>query len=200
VTIRPGDPWGVPVVHDPTIRVAHDERAAISAWNLDAADPVFLQRGSLRRALGLPKRGSEHRTSVTCDVVCVNMHLRGLDREEHALGNVVVVSRSLRPGMWILTNTGWWSGRHLATRAHPNDGLLDVLEVDRLMTWTQRVRAFRRARRGDHLPHPRLRAGRGERHEIEHHGRLHVWIDGVYAGRADRVAAKVIPDAIEVRA
>ncbi|MGB1824394.1 MAG: hypothetical protein ACPHO9_07420, partial [Ilumatobacteraceae bacterium] len=43
-----------------------------------------------------------------------------------------------------------------APRAHPGDGLLDVVEVSDAMPLRQRWMALRRSRTGTHLPHPHI--------------------------------------------
>lgn len=200
MTIRPGDAWGQPLDRHPSSTSAGDERMAIARWSTAPDEPVLLRSGSLRHAFGLSDRLDRPRLSVTCDVIRIESTRHGRTRVEHALGNVVVVGRGGRPTIWLATNTGWWRRRQVAPRSHPNDGLLDVLTVAREMSWPQRVRAFSRARRGDHVPHPALRVVRSERFVIEDAGACRVWVDGTYVGRADRLRFGVIPDAIEVHA
>lgn len=161
---------------------------------------MALRSGTLRLALGLASRADRTRVRVTCDQLRVAIEYRDRTRVEHALGNVLVVGRGIRPAIWIATNSGWWRRRHIVPRAHPNDGFVDVLEIHREMPWPQRMRAYVRALRADHLPHPSMRVVRGERYAIEGHGPYSVWTDGSYAGRADRVHVEVIPDALEVHA
>lgn len=200
MTIRPGAEWGREVEHDRSIPSARTERRLTRRWERGSSSPIFLASGSLRLALGLRWRGRRQRVEITCDLLVVGLERGHRRRSLHALGNVVVCERGVRPRMHVISNTGWWARRRITPRAHPNDGLLDVLVVSREIGWAQRLRGLRRARRLDHLPHPGLAVSRDRTYVVEDRGVLVVWVDGRFVGFADRIEATVIPDAIEVRA
>ncbi len=84
----------------------------------------------------------------------------------------------------------------LGPRAHPNDGLVDVTVGE--LAWRERLEARRRARTGDHLPHPSLRVQRAAQVVIHFERRTPVWLDGVAVGRARTLALDVEPDALHV--
>ena len=60
-------------------------------------------------------------------------------------GPIVAVLNADRIGAW-----------DVAPRAHPNDGQLDVVEVDASMALRDRWQARRRLTTGTHLPHPAI--------------------------------------------
>jgi diacylglycerol kinase family enzyme len=60
----------------------------------------------------------------------------------------------------ILSNSGILRGRDVLPRAHPNDGFVDVLEIDQEITLRQLALAWSRSKTGSHLPHPHFRVSR----------------------------------------
>ena len=67
----------------------------------------------------------------------------------------------------VVSNSGLRAGRILLPRAHPNDGRWDRLRVSAEMGVKERLMAWRRARRGDHLPHPGLSVDSTDEFEID---------------------------------
>jgi diacylglycerol kinase family enzyme len=93
-------------------------------------------------------------------------------------------------------NAEWLGEWKVAPRAHPGDGLLDVLDGD--LPLRERLRARRLARTGDHLPHPRLATARVRQHTVRFQRPVPVWLDGVRVGRARVIDLTVEPDALAV--
>ena len=100
----------------------------------------------------------------------------------------------LRGDVWVVSATGIYRGRNLTPRAHPNDGLLDVIHCDPAMSVRQRLTAWKRARIGDHLPHRHLVVRRVERADVSSTRRLDVWVDGRRVGSARCVHLGVLVD------
>ncbi len=103
---------------------------------------------------------------------------------------------------------GWWRGRivavmnvdHLgdwdaAPRAHPNDGWLDVIEVDQSMSLRARWQAWRRLRTGSHVPHPDITVRRVRAETFTFGRALGLWVDGVERGTVRSLRVEVEPDA-----
>jgi diacylglycerol kinase family enzyme len=108
----------------------------------------------------------------------------------------------------VLRGRSWWRGPitavmnaqflgrwDVAPRAHPNDGLLDVVEVAASMRAGERWKAWRRLPAGSHLPHPAIEVRRLPAVQLDAGGR-HVWVDGVDLGRARTVSVRLEPDAL----
>lgn len=71
----------------------------------------------------------------------------------------VVAGSRFRGRYCIVSSTSFVDRRRIFARAHPNDGRLDWLELDRPMALRQRILFFRRTRTETHLPHPQVRSG-----------------------------------------
>jgi hypothetical protein len=108
----------------------------------------------------------------------------------------------------VVARRSWWWGEvllamnaeHLgrfdvAPRAHPNDGLVDVVRVDPAMRPRARRQARRRACTGTHLPHPLLTVARGAHHTVGFARPLWVWVDGGRWHRATSLQLDVEIDA-----
>jgi diacylglycerol kinase family enzyme len=118
-------------------------------------------------------------------------------REYHGVcvDSLVLGDHLLWGALVIVTNTGFWRGRRLAPRAHPNDGRADVVTVDTRMTPRQRLSAWHRMRWGTHLPHPHASVEQHRAIELDGPPRK-LTIDGVRVGVATAVRIRVQPDAL----
>lgn len=210
MTIRPREPWGDlgPVPAD-VVRPDSDARiAAAVGAALEAGGPpcdVAPLGGDLFRSIGghagvdrILAGGDVAR--LPCDVLEVALDDR---RTVYAVAHVVI----RRP--WLGSPSfGWWRGRSIALmnaqhigrwdvapRSHPNDGRVDVLEVDAAMGLRERWKARRRLELGAHLPHPAIRTRQARSATFDLLPGERVWLDGVDHGRCSRVAVTVVPDA-----
>jgi hypothetical protein len=96
----------------------------------------------------------------------------------------------------VVMNAEWLGPYKLGPRAHPGDGLLDLTEGR--LGWRDRWRASRRARFGDHLPHPALTTRRAGRLELDFERPTRVWLDGELVGRHRHLDITCEPDALTV--
>src|SRR5690606_26566539 len=83
----------------------------------------------------------------------------------------------------------------VAPRSHPNDGMLDVLEVAG-MGVADRLRARSRLPAGAHVPHPAIRQRRVPALPLALRRPTPVWLDGERVGLARRLAIRLEPDAL----
>jgi hypothetical protein len=200
LTIRAGQPWGeTGQLPADAVVVANDAAAAAAIEDARrgrrALPALGLAGGDLCRTLG--GRGDEARLrSGPATIVPVD------------LGEVLIDGRLHRFVAHLVVRRGWWRGPvtavmnaqylgrwDVAPRAHPNDGLLDVVEVDAAMGVGQRWMAWRRLPAGGHVPHPGITVRRVAAVQLDAAGR-HVWIDGVDAGPARALSVRVEPDAL----
>lgn len=196
MTIRKGEAWGAEVDRPPELRVARTD-AELASWvRVDPAGAYAVSGGDLHRTVGTPRRAGPTVHRLPLDVLDVVT-----DAGRHlAVAHVVV----RRPHGW-----GWWRGSlvavcnvdhvgrwNVAPRAHPNDGRLDVVEVDAAMGVRDRWEARRRLPTGSHVPHPAIavRAVTGWTWE----GSAHVWVDGVDTGPATEVTVRILADATAI--
>lgn len=128
---------------------------------------VSLSGGNIWEALGRPgavQAGAAVRL-VGLDGISVSMTTRSGSAISTVAADSVVVRRPLLRGgpfrgpVVIISSSGRTRGRDVLPRAHPNDGLLDVIVVSSLSA-RQRIIAWSRARHGSHLPHPGLSVSR----------------------------------------
>ena len=75
-------------------------------------------------------------------------------------GTIAIQHRTPLSTCLILSNSGILRSRDVLPRAHPNDGFVDVLEVDPKISIRQRAIAWSRSATGSHLPHPSFRVSR----------------------------------------
>jgi diacylglycerol kinase family enzyme len=88
----------------------------------------------------------------------------------------------------------------VAPRAHPNDGWLDVLEVDPDMPARARWQASRRLASGTHVPHPDIAVRRVRGTTFTFGRPLGLWVDGVEQGSVSVLGVRVVADGGEVYA
>ncbi len=79
-----------------------------------------------------------------------------------------------------------------AARAHPNDGLLDVLDGD--LSFDDRLKARRRLLTGTHVPHPGIAQQRVPAVQFELDRPTPVWLDGERVTSARTVTARLEVD------
>jgi diacylglycerol kinase family enzyme len=132
------------------------------------------------------------------DVIDVTADGRRLTAVAH-----VVARRRGRAGWWRgpiiavmnVDHRGPWD---VAPRAHPNDGWLDVVEVDEAMPWRSRWQAWRRLPMGTHLPHPDIGTRRTRAETFTFAEPRGLWVDGVERGTVRMLAVALRPDAAVV--
>jgi len=197
VTIRPGEPWGEVVDRPASAVVAPDDAAVVTLLADPALPTVIVAGGDLARTVGGPSAGVTMRRYIV-DL----LHVDAGERTWTALAHVVV--RRLGPlGWWrgpvrAVMNVGFLGTWDVAPRAHPNDGRLDVVEIDNGMSVRARWQARRRLPTGTHVPHPAITMTRPTSVSWQFDEPLGLWIDGVASGAVRTVDVRVEPDAAEV--
>lgn len=199
MTIRPGEPWGE-VVDRPAPRastVAADDAAAAAVIAGAATVDVVITGGDFVRTVGRASSGEAVRR-YPVDVLRVDAD----GRPWTALAHVVVRRRGPLGWWWgplrAVMNVGTMGPWDVAPRAHPNDGRLDVVEVDAAMSVRARRQARRRLRTGTHIPHPAISMKRPTSVSWRFDEPLGLWIDGVAQGRVRALDVRVDPDAAVV--
>jgi hypothetical protein len=201
VTIRAGEPWGGAGTLPEGGVVVESDAAASAA--LEAArrerqpfPALGLLGGDLCRTVG--GRGDESRLrDGPATVVPVDLGEVLLDgRLQLFVAHVVVRGRTWWRGPVTAVMNAQFLGRwDVAPRAHPNDGLIDLVEVPAAMGAGERWKVWRRLPAGAHVPHPAIQVRRAAAFQLDADGR-HVWIDGVDRGPARSLSVRVEPDAL----
>jgi hypothetical protein len=164
MTIHKGQPWGQ------SYEVPLTTRDVDSDWQLargSREDIHILKAGDLYETLGQPsgirigdRRTLVHIDAMECTITNDNTSYTWLASATVEIGRWNGLGRLRR--YLAVTNGGLLNGRHIAPRAHPNDGLADLMSMDASMTLRDRIIARKRARTGAHIPHPAITVSRGE--------------------------------------
>ena len=156
--------------------------------------PTMLQHLDLCRTLGgrgvaLPG-GSGTRLTVDLGAAL-------LDGKIHWFCAHLVARPEFRPGRWWVAANAAHRGRwNLAPRAHPGDGLLDILDVNLSgLSWAS---AWRRLPSGDHVPHPGIRYNRTSSIQHSFDRLTPVRLDGQSIGRFRDISVRVEAEALQV--
>jgi hypothetical protein len=201
VTISRGRTWGElgPLPDDGVVVPDDAAAAAVVARALEDGvepPPVGLLGGDLCRTLG--GRGDEHRlrtgdaARLVVDVLLVRLD-DGPVRP--AVAHAVAGGRSRWLGRWVAAMNAAWVGEwNVAPRAHPSDGVLDLVDADPSIG--DRIEARRRLPLGTHVPHPDIRLTRVKEATLDLGRSKRVWLDGRLAGRARTLTVRVDPDAL----
>ncbi len=202
MTVKRGEDWGAPGEVPPdTVIVSTDFEAAgvvsDARRNNRPIPPIGLRHGGdLARTLGarrdralLPGDEATH-MRVDVGAALIDGRLRWfvahlVARRSWLRGRVVVAANAAFIGKW-----------NIAPRAHPGDGLLDVLDGD--PGFGDRLKARRRLPAGAHLPHPDIAVRRADATQIDFEQATPIYLDGVAVGPARSLSVRVEPDAIDV--
>jgi hypothetical protein len=162
----------------------------------DEPPPLGLLGGDLARSLGAP--GDEAR-----------LHRDDATRLRIDVGSVLIDGRLHWFVAHLVARRSWWRGRlvaamnaeavgslRVAPRAHPGDGLLDVVDADPPLR--DRFEARRRLRTGDHVPHPDISITRTPAAQFDLDPPLRVWLDGQPEGTAHTLSISIEPAALLV--
>ncbi|NNE10992.1 MAG: hypothetical protein HKN41_01970 [Ilumatobacter sp.] len=190
MTIRKGEPWGEPVERpDDLIRFDSDAGLA-SALAADPMGAFGVAAGDLHTALGgPPDRREMQRLPVDAMRVVT-------DRAEmHAIAHVVARRSWWRGPILVVANVGHIGDWNVASRAHPNDGRLDVVTVEPAMTMRQRWEARRRLPAGTHVPHPHIAVRSATTVEEVFERPMKITVDGRDVGHSRLLRVDVLPDA-----
>ncbi len=195
MTIRKGEAWGIVGPAPADVQVVHTDAAA-REWVLRAGErlrPLGLGGGDLARTAGggRPDRFTGDVLHASFDAVRVEAD----DGDTTWSVAHVVARRGWLTGPVLFAMTAQYLGRYdVAPRAHPNDGLVDVLATA-TMPARARLAARHRARTGTHLPHPDLTVARTAEHRAEFDRVVVVWVDGVRWRTTRTLHLTVEPDA-----
>lgn len=194
MTVEKGQDWGSEGgLPDDGVTVGSDAEARAIVTEARRANepipPLGLLGGDLCRTLG--GRGAlATRATVDLGTVLVDGRL------QFFVAHLVVRRGRLRGPLFGAFNAEWLGAWDVVPRAHPGDGLLEVVEVT--MSPGDRWKARRRLPTGSHVPHPGIRLSRAAavQHEVpKGHA---VRLDGERLGPASNLSIRLEPDALRV--
>ncbi len=201
MSLEPGESWGHPGVLGPEgVVVSTDagaRRILEAARRTDVVPPdIGLVGGDLCRGLG--GRGDVKRiTAGPGTVVLVDAGRVEFDGQTHWFVAHLACHRIAWLGHAVaVMNTEWLGPWRLAPRAHPGDGVLDLVRGSLPLRELWQARA--RLPTGDHLPHPRLHVARFTTTTLELPRPSAVRLDGEVVGRTRTLRVSVEPQALRV--
>jgi hypothetical protein len=189
VGLQPGHDWGE-IAPDPIglVRVQGDRELA-AALNSPRSSPLQVTGGDLARTIGChrPRHPETPWRRVPIDQIAVTTEHGSATAVAH-----VVIRRSWWRGPVVLIcNAEFLGSWDIAPRAHPGDGLIDLIEVAQSMSPRARFQAWRRVHTGTHLPHPDLRSRQVESASWEFARPVRVIVDGQRWMRARQISVTV---------
>lgn len=161
---------------------------------------IHVTNGSLATSLGVSGTLSPTRVREL-PIDLLQVRYRTANGIEHAAiaANSIVMRRRLWTGEIVaITNSGYWRSWDFAPRAHPNDGVFDVVEVSPNMSWRQRLIARRRLPLGMHIPHPSVAVRRCSSESWVFTKPIGLYIDDEFVDRATRVEITIEADALNL--
>lgn len=195
--VNRGEQWGeIGLVPDTAIVVGSDR--ALAALLLDrtfkAGQPVVLTGGDLCATLGGRGRA---RPGSEATLVDVDVGEVLLDGHLHRFVAHLVTRPTRHPGRWwVAANAAHRGSWNLAPRAHPGDGLLDIL--DTAIPGGELMAAWRRLKSGTHVPHPAIRQERTGAVQMGFDRPTTVLLDGQSVGKFRNLSVRVKQGALRI--
>ena len=178
MTISKHGLYGTPVSRPSSLHVLRSDLGIAQHYvSGDTATTCTVTKGSIAQSLGISSgriqdpEPNQQMTLVNIDLLQIDYRTTtSLNANANAkssttsrivvAGSIAIQHRTLLSTCLILSNSGLLRSRDVLPRAHPNDGFVDVLEVDPKISIRQRAIAWRRSATGSHLPHPSFRVSR----------------------------------------
>ena len=175
MTISKHGSYGTPVSRPPTLNVLQSDLEIAQHYvSGHTATPCTVTNGSIALSLGISSEmnfrdseSNQQMTLVDIDLLQIDFRTRPPSTANSSTSSRIVVAgtiaiqhRTPLSTCLILSNSGSLRSRDVLPRAHPNDGFVDVLEVDPKISIRQRAIAWSRSATGSHLPHPNFRVSR----------------------------------------
>ena len=199
--ITPREQWGKPGVMPPDGLVVNGNeelQEIIESCRRSNTEipPIGLVGGDLWRTLG----GKSHHDRLMkgdAQLLSVDLGTALIDGHIYWFASHLIVRTRIWTGRtWIVANASHYGNWNIAPRAHPGDGLLDILDLN--LTFSDRLKARSRVQAGNHVPHPDIHYQRRPKAQIEMKKETDVWIDGIKITKASQISVRVEPDALRV--
>jgi YegS C-terminal NAD kinase beta sandwich-like domain len=188
VVIEKGKNWGTPGVLPPGAPVARSNtelRTLVS----EGARVIGVTGGDLCRTLN----GSGS-LSIVFPIDLCRVTAPGVD--ELFVAHGVARNGWLRGPITAVMNAQFIGSWDVAPRSHPNDGVVDVLEIS--MGLGDRLKARKRLASGTHVPHPLIAQRRMSSAEFHLNRSTKIWLDGELVTTLTDFTITVEPDALTI--
>jgi len=202
MSIRRGETWGAPgpLPDDGVIVRSDAEARRVVEQAMRAGEeppPLGLLGGDLCTTLGgrgdRARLASDHAARVLVDIGRAVLD----DGEPQYFVAHVVARRSWWRGRIVAVMNAAWIGEwNVAPRAHPSDGVFEVIDAD--LSLGDRWKARARLPLGTHLPHPGIAVHRSCAVVLDLGRPTPIVLDGVDGGNATRLRVDLLADALAV--
>ena len=151
--IRRGEEWGSSTTRTVSDVVVTDDNALALC---SPEDRLIVSGGDIARTLGDPPPPDigASCTEVPIDALRITITLRNGNTITQIASSHVMIGNWFRGRLICVTNGGFIGLKNVSPRAHPNDGLFDVMSLLSSMGIQQRFRARHKSILGTHTPHP----------------------------------------------
>ncbi len=199
--MKRGEHWGEPSpVPDDAVSVSGDKEARrLVADARRAGKPLprlHLTGGDLARGLGgdggVGPPTDRAPTHVRVDIGAVLID----GRLDWFVAHLVARGSWLRGRVVVVANSDFIGEWNVAPRAHPGDGLLDLVDSD--LGLSDRLKARSRLRSGTHLPHPGILSRRASALQVDLERPTTIRLDGESVGQASKLSIRTEPAALEI--
>lgn len=170
MTIRKFGSYGTPTSRPSNLVTKQSDVEVAQHFSSDnRGTPCTVTDGSIAQAFGINRDSSVHSSQLDQPMTLVDIDLMQIEYRTNTskITSSLIVAGSLTmqkltalSTSLILSNSGILHGRDVLPRAHPNDGFVDVLEIDPKIRLRQRVLGWHRSKTGSHLPHPHFQVSR----------------------------------------
>lgn len=188
MVIQKGKDWGTAGTLPPGAPIARSN-AELRSLVGDGARVVGVTGGDLCRTLS-----GSGLLSVMFPIDLCRLTAPGV--EEIFVAHCVARRGWLHGPVTVAMNAQFIGGCDVAPRSHPNDGVVDVLEVS--MGLADRLKARKRLTSGTHVPHPLIAQRRVSSAEFHLQRPTKIWLDGEHVTTLTDFAITVEPDALTV--
>ncbi len=193
MTIHKGQEWGTIVGSSEVsacIRATTDQQVAA------AISGSIVEAGDLATTLGVasPPATAQSWRRLPLDLLQVSLVDRSGTTTDVDSAAWVAFGHPGWGSYTLVANTSFVRGRRVFPRSHPNDGRFEILEVDKSMSFRQRLAALRRIPRDAHFPHPQIHVRTATTFDREWARPLRVIVDGEKWGSACAVSVRIKPD------
>ena len=178
-----------------SLKVASNEKEIIALYE-SGESLIGLQGGDLHESLGGRGVGEREGDEGTVGLK-VDLGQLVIGKSNYLFASYCKISKPLKPWytIWVV-NSPIIDHRRISPKSHPADGLLDIVEFS--LSFRQSLKAYKRAKSGDHLPHPQIKTSKKRTYMINARGKRKIIIDGKKIAYGKEISLSVIPHAIAV--
>ena len=207
MTIRKGQEWGHFEERPSDLQLVADDVAAcevISKCVIESSSCLNLSisKSDMARTLGITGANNLDRQMLCTkfDVIEATYLLTNSEetRRRCFIGRAFVSEKLFFGRTIAVLNSSFVGNRDWAPKAHPNDGKLDLVELDSSMKVRQRLTALKLMKSGSHLPHPQIRYRQLSEYEYATEDSASLSIEGVRMGSIRHCLFRVLPDAVNL--